>query len=194
MAPDGRSATIRIEDRGLGMSDKRLAEANERLGVVGAGTPGRPGESTPVAATTAQMGLWVVGRLAARHGISVRLRALNHGVQAEISIPASLLGAPPARSYLDLARSVLRSSMTHLLGREEVAPAIGEWPDAGPDADRFRDRLARRAGSHMPEPLRLAAAPAHDAGNEDAVARADRAGSAGRTGRAGSTGRISGAG
>src|SRR6185436_19549638 len=101
--------------------------------VIGRVAPaGRPGESassaTPVAAATAQMGLWVVGRLAARHGMTVRLRALTSGIQAEISIPAPLLAPAPARSYADLARSVLRSSMTHLLGHDPSAEA-----GAGPE-------------------------------------------------------------
>jgi hypothetical protein len=112
------------------MSEKKLIEANQRLGRTGSGEP------APVATATAQMGLWVVGRLAARHGISVRLRALNSGIQAEISIPASLLAPAPARPYADLARSVLRTSMTHLLGRDAQAAVPGERRNAGPDAGR----------------------------------------------------------
>jgi hypothetical protein len=131
VAPDGRSATVRIADRGLGMSEKKLAEANQRLGRTGSGEP------AAVASATAQMGLWVVGRLAARHGIAVRLRALNTGIQAEISIPAPLLAPAPARPYADLARSVLRSSMTHLLGREAQGVS-DERRNAGPDAGHAR--------------------------------------------------------
>jgi hypothetical protein len=64
------------------------------------------------------MGLWVVGRLAGRRGIRVGLRSLNKGVQAEVAIPAALLVPPPSKPYAELAKSVLRRSMTHLLSRE----------------------------------------------------------------------------
>jgi signal transduction histidine kinase len=137
VAPDGRSANVRISDRGLGMSGPKLAEANEKLA-----RAGQPGESAPVAAATAQMGLWVVGRLAGRHGVAVGLRALNRGVQAGVAIPAALLAPPPSRPYAELARSVLRKSMTHLIGREMAgaaasAPASMRRPPTRPDAESF---------------------------------------------------------
>jgi hypothetical protein len=113
VAADGRSALVRIADRGLGMSEEKLAEANEKFA-----RARQPADSSPVAAATAQMGLWVVGRLAGRHNIAVGLRALNRGVQAEVGIPAALLAPPPARPYSELARSVLRRSMIHLISRD----------------------------------------------------------------------------
>lgn len=115
VAQDGGSAIVRVSDRGLGMSADKLAEANEKIT--------RAAESPPVAAATAQMGLWVVGRLAGRRGIRVGLRPLNKGVQAELAIPAALLVPPPSKPYAELAKSVLRRSMTHLLSREMAGSA-----------------------------------------------------------------------
>ncbi|GAA1036850.1 nitrate- and nitrite sensing domain-containing protein [Virgisporangium ochraceum] len=115
VAADGRSAYVRVADRGLGMSAEKLAEANEKIA--------NAGQSAPVAAATAQMGLWVVGRLARRHGLTVALRGLDRGVQAEVGIPAALLAPPPSRPYAELARSVLRRSTMHLISRELAAAA-----------------------------------------------------------------------
>jgi signal transduction histidine kinase len=117
VAADGRSAFVRIADRGLGMSEQKLAEANEKIM--------HAGESAPVAAATAQMGLWVVGRLAGRHNLAVGLRSIDHGVQAEVGIPAALLAPPPSRPYAELARSVLRRSTMHLISRELAGAGAG---------------------------------------------------------------------
>ncbi|MEV0559825.1 nitrate- and nitrite sensing domain-containing protein [Dactylosporangium sp. NPDC050588] len=80
-----REATIVIEDRGLGMTESGLVEANDRV-------------SAPIAidvAASERMGLVVVGHLAARHGVQVRLDASDEGVTAYVTLPARLLAAPP---------------------------------------------------------------------------------------------------
>jgi signal transduction histidine kinase len=60
---------ISVSDRGVGMSDVEMARANQQL------------ENTPVVDVVAsrRMGLFVVGRLAARHGIRVQLRPATPG-------------------------------------------------------------------------------------------------------------------
>ncbi|WP_203898297.1 sensor histidine kinase [Virgisporangium aliadipatigenens] len=109
---DGTEATLLIEDSGLGMGEAELALANQRVC-----------QSARVDASTAErMGLLVVGRLATRHDIRVRLRALSTGVEAKITLPAHLLAAPPARPYAALANSVVRRSMAHLLGLPPAPP------------------------------------------------------------------------
>ena len=65
---------IEVEDRGLGMSPPRLAELNERLA--------SPPEFNP--SDTEQLGLFVVGQLAKRHGIRVTLKASPYGGTAAI--------------------------------------------------------------------------------------------------------------
>jgi signal transduction histidine kinase len=73
---------IEIEDRGLGMSPESLADANERLV--------NPPEFDP--ANSAQLGLFVVARLAARHGVKVGLRTSPYGgVTAVALIPEELV-------------------------------------------------------------------------------------------------------
>jgi signal transduction histidine kinase len=80
---------IEIIDDGLGIPDEELAHANWRL------------DNPPVidVAISRRMGLFVVGRLAARHGVRVRLRHANSGgLSAMIWLPeavAEIVTAPP---------------------------------------------------------------------------------------------------
>lgn len=82
------SLAVQITDRGVGMSEEQLAEANERLA-----TP--PDLDVSV---TRRMGLYVVARLAKRHGIEVRLREnedIEGGVIARVVVPSELLTDSP---------------------------------------------------------------------------------------------------
>jgi K+-sensing histidine kinase KdpD len=73
---------IEVEDRGLGMSDEQLAAANERV-------------ASPPAVDLAHarmLGFFVVGQLAARHGIKVQLRHSPYvGVTALVLLPWNLV-------------------------------------------------------------------------------------------------------
>jgi PAS domain S-box-containing protein len=140
--PTGNGYVLEIEDQGIGMSDAELAEANRRL-------------AEPLAADVAvsrMMGFHVVGRLAARHGIKVRLRqSWFGGVAALVLLPAGLLGpagerpgmAPPVPAGVMVSPEPLPLARTtdsgwqpraHLPLRRHVAPA----PNRGGDADAAR--------------------------------------------------------
>jgi signal transduction histidine kinase len=97
-ARDG-SILVEIFDEGIGLSPGELSTLNERLR--------NPVESTASVAASRRMGLFVVGRLANRHGISVGLftdsmgtsksgdgapGSLKRGVTARATIPAVLVG------------------------------------------------------------------------------------------------------
>ncbi len=76
---------LEIEDRGLGMSDQELMDANHRL----ANPP------TIDFAVSRVLGLYVVGRLARRHAIKVQLRhSWYGGVTALAMLPAGLVTRP----------------------------------------------------------------------------------------------------
>src|SRR6516162_5078495 len=78
----GNGFAIEVEDRGLGMTPARLAELNERLA--------SPPDINP--ANTEQLGLFVVGQLARRHGISVTLRPSPYGGTTAVTlIPRQLI-------------------------------------------------------------------------------------------------------
>jgi anti-sigma regulatory factor (Ser/Thr protein kinase) len=77
---------VEVSDIGLGMTETDLRVANTRLQ--------SGGEVNPY--TARHMGLFVVGRLAAQHGLVVRLRSTvageaNSGTTAGVFIPAELL-------------------------------------------------------------------------------------------------------
>jgi signal transduction histidine kinase len=76
---------VEIEDRGLGMSETDLAKTNEQLA-----TPPEFNLSS-----TAQLGLYVVGRLADRHGVRVRLRESPYGGTTAIVLIPSILVVDP---------------------------------------------------------------------------------------------------
>jgi signal transduction histidine kinase len=77
-------AMVEIEDRGIGMTGQEIADANERLA-----TP--PEFDVSI---SRMMGLYVVGRLSARHGITVRLRQSEvGGVSAFVRVPSDLLAS-----------------------------------------------------------------------------------------------------
>jgi signal transduction histidine kinase len=78
---------VEIEDRGIGMSDAELVEANERL-------TRRP---TIDLALSQRLGLFVVARLAEHHGIKVQLRhSWYGGVTALVWLPEALIAQDPA--------------------------------------------------------------------------------------------------
>ncbi|KAB8190303.1 HAMP domain-containing protein [Nonomuraea phyllanthi] len=92
---DLRSATtphglmIEVEDRGLGLPRAELDELNERLA--------RMPEFD--LAQSDRLGLFVVGRLAARHDIKVTLTPSPYGgLTAMVALPSSLLADQPAMS------------------------------------------------------------------------------------------------
>jgi len=80
------SILVEIADRGVGMPDQEIADANRRL-------------STPSAvdvSTSRRMGLYVVGRLGTRHGITVHLGGASMGgpgggLTASVTLPAHLV-------------------------------------------------------------------------------------------------------
>ncbi|MEU4812966.1 ATP-binding protein [Nocardia fluminea] len=80
----GRGIVIEIEDQGLGMSATELSEGNDLLA--------NPPDFTVAALTDdIRLGLFVVAKLSAKHGISIRLRDSAYGgVQAVVLIPAGL--------------------------------------------------------------------------------------------------------
>jgi signal transduction histidine kinase len=80
--PVGNGYAVEIEDRGLGMGKETLAEANHRIG---------QSEALDLFDSD-RLGLFVVSRLAARHGIKVHLRTSPYGgTTAVVLLPTALL-------------------------------------------------------------------------------------------------------
>ncbi|WP_244892348.1 sensor histidine kinase [Nocardia arizonensis] len=83
----GKGVAIEISDQGLGMSDTELAERNALLA-------DPPDFSVAALSSDARLGLFVVAKLAIRHGISVRLSESDYGgIRAIVLVPTALLAS-----------------------------------------------------------------------------------------------------
>ncbi|NUW38456.1 nitrate- and nitrite sensing domain-containing protein [Nonomuraea sp. SMC257] len=83
---DGGGVMLSVTDSGIGMTQDELVQANERL----------TDAPTVDVSVSRRMGLFVVARLAHRHGIRVQLRPHGGGgLTAMVLIPESLLGSQP---------------------------------------------------------------------------------------------------
>jgi signal transduction histidine kinase len=108
---------LEIRDSGIGIPPTRLAEMNWRF------------DNPPLVdvSVSRHMGLFAVSRLAARHGVRVRLQAATpQGVSALIWLPASLTGRE-SRRYIDRrSRQLAKESFTVLgLGGRRLASRAG---------------------------------------------------------------------
>ncbi|MEU8420499.1 nitrate- and nitrite sensing domain-containing protein [Micromonospora sp. NPDC048835] len=126
---------LEITDQGLGMSAEALETANTRL----ASSP----EFDP--AQSARLGLFVVARLAARHGVRVRLRSSSAegGVTAVVLVPGDLITAEPpagpdpatlgvasADPSRRPARTARRGTVTRPRTRPPTTPSVSTAPPA----------------------------------------------------------------
>jgi signal transduction histidine kinase len=150
---------VEVVDRGLGLHPLEMAALNQRL----AG----PGEFD--LADTDRLGLFVVARLAARHGIKVSLQASAYGgTTAVVLIPHSMVTPDEAPAPPPSARPPVRFPV-HDPG--PAAPADGgSGPAAGhetgdpfaPDSSEATGRLPRRTRQrHLAPQLRRPAAGRH---------------------------------
>jgi signal transduction histidine kinase len=132
-------ALVEVTDEGLGIGDEDLAGANWRL------------DHPPVidVGVSRRMGLFVVGRLAARHGIRVRLKQVQpRGLTALVWLPESVaqLDAAPVSS-------------------PRMRADTGAYPAAAPVLPGSASFTSIPAPSSLPAPGDLArAVAAHPAG------------------------------
>ena len=138
-APDTRGYRIHIADHGFGMTAAQLDAAN-----------GRVRDAAPSARVTKLIGLDVVGRLAARHGITVTLAAGDGGgIVATVSVPERLL-VPMA----DLPAP--RRPVSALVAAAAFRPALASGGENPPPAleDDVRVREPEPAAVAAPEFVR----------------------------------------
>jgi hypothetical protein len=158
---------IEIEDRGLGMSDEELIQANERLA--------NPPEID--FALSRVLGLYVVGRLGQRHGIKVQLRhSWYGGVTALILLPHGLLVWPKVPQVVAAEPAAARAQgRAELPAPERLAPNGLAEPAPAPARDQTPIFEAARSDWFVaeppePPPHRLHRGPAPD-GDGDGVGR-----------------------
>lgn len=166
---DQQGVLLRIADSGLGMNDADRRMANMRLQA--------GGEVTPENAR--HMGLFVVGRIAARHGIRVGLRGPapneEQGTTAEIYLPAAVLAGPgdghtrlPARerkravlspsaklaSVVAAPPEVTGGAATPPPAPADEAPPVTLLPRRSPGSSGITDVPAPPAAQEPPRPRR----------------------------------------
>ncbi|MGB6616260.1 MAG: nitrate- and nitrite sensing domain-containing protein, partial [Trebonia sp.] len=116
-----------ITDNGVGISEQEMAHANWRL------------DNPPVVdvAVSRRMGLFVVGRLAARHGVRVRLRhAQSGGLTALIWLPESV-AAPESGQPLGRLRKFEADDFGPAPSLSAPTPALSTMPPPGAPAGPF---------------------------------------------------------
>jgi nitrate/nitrite sensing protein/histidine kinase/DNA gyrase B/HSP90-like ATPase len=123
----GSGYVLEVEDRGLGMTDEELQEVNGRLA----------GRQVADEDLRQRFGTWVIGRLADRHDLKVRLRrSARGGVTALVFVPERLLVGPgAARGQAAAARDA----------------AVPEQAGAETDQTAMTRLPARRYLTHLPE-------------------------------------------
>lgn len=169
---------ISIEDEGTGMTPEKLATVNQRLASALSLDP-EAGQS---------MGLFVVGRLAARHGIDVHLSSTaRRGSTALVRIPGNLLAGlhqygPVAQEWTDSGSAdepsthlgpAWTASSAHVPAsppEDRPAPAVGSYPttDAEPVFGSPQEWLAHRRytdGLHISDRASPGSPPAPHTGS-----------------------------
>ncbi|WP_053171473.1 nitrate- and nitrite sensing domain-containing protein, partial [Streptomyces sp. SBT349] len=166
--PDGR-VMIEIHDKGIGLNQEDFAEINKRL----ADPPAVD------AAISRRMGLYVVGRLAERHGIRVQLRPSGEqtGTTSLVMLPAAIAqgGGAPARHPED------EFTVSRIVPEDPrgVAPGPGQGPvpatDARSAAEYGFDDSGSRSGTALSDPATPASRSVRAAATAVATSAARRA-------------------
>ncbi|WP_219463651.1 sensor histidine kinase, partial [Nonomuraea rhizosphaerae] len=120
---DGGGVMLSITDSGIGMTQDELAQANDRL------------TDAPIVdvSVSRRMGLFVVARLAHRHGIRVQLRPHGSGgLTAMVLVPESLLGSQsPAYAAGNTQGAMPVREETYAAPAPAAPPAPPQWQQNG---------------------------------------------------------------
>lgn len=137
----GDVAMLYVEDHGIGIKADQLRELNERIA-----TPPQVD-----VAVSRMMGLVVVARLAARHGVRVELRlgSDQRGTVAEVTLPVTML-VPRALTGGRLDTPALEMSLHQQAPPERTAPA---GPPLALEGGRRTDDRAPTGGSFGGRPF-----------------------------------------
>ncbi|WP_326951467.1 nitrate- and nitrite sensing domain-containing protein [Amycolatopsis sp. NBC_01307] len=147
---DDGSLNIDILDKGIGMNEAEVTEANTRLTEAG----------SVDLATSRRMGLFVVGRLASRHRIGVSLHGGKDivGVRATVVVPAELVmpvtDGPLTGQIGTVQQSPLGSAgmlpRRQVNGSSRPQPVVPQQPPMGEERWPSASDLAGLANGHGP--------------------------------------------
>ncbi|MFF3647442.1 nitrate- and nitrite sensing domain-containing protein [Streptomyces sp. NPDC002181] len=150
---DSGDVVLSVVDEGIGITGDRLEALNARLA-----TPEAYDEE-PESEHGLGLGLYVAGRLAARHGVTAELRPGRHaGTEALVVVPATLLPTTPPRSpvhtYANPAPGVPELRLPGVIAEANENTIPGRRLPQDPAVEREAEASAQAA------PAALAAAPA----------------------------------
>ncbi|MFD0595980.1 sensor histidine kinase [Catellatospora coxensis] len=146
LLPNGYA--MEIEDRGVGMPAAAVEEANQRLA--------DPPDFDP--AHSSRLGLFVVARLAARHGIRVTLRPSPYGgLTAVVLLPRELVvdgnaTTPPQAPAAPPALATPIAALTAGAAPAPAAPVPADVLEGGPTTEA--ELPVRAPQTHLAAPLR----------------------------------------
>ncbi|WP_241661060.1 nitrate- and nitrite sensing domain-containing protein [Thermomonospora catenispora] len=141
--PVASGFAIEIEDRGLGMTDEKLAEINDRIA--------NPPEFNP--SGSVQLGLYVVGRLAERYHVRVQLkRSAYGGTTAVVVIPHDLV-VENVEDELTRRVGGAPAMAAAPAGAQQGEIARGERPDAPAEGAAAASADGRQEPLPAPVPL-----------------------------------------
>lgn len=135
----GDRAVLYVEDHGIGISPDMLSEINEKL-------------ATPPmvdVAVSRMMGLVVVARLAARHGVKVELRlSADRGIIADVTLPTAVL--VPRALAGGRGPAAPAGGSRELPAFAGTAPQTRQQPTVPPQRGNFAAPLALESGAGAP--------------------------------------------
>ncbi|HKZ20399.1 MAG TPA: ATP-binding protein [Acidimicrobiia bacterium] len=135
---------LTISDHGIGMSDDRIAELNQLLG------------HPPVLGLALEptLGLYVVARLAARHGMRVRLAPGVPGTTVRITVPRTLLETSTA-TRTDEGGRLRNSPSTEVRPNSREMPRVSVPSRLATPEPRVRQPLTPSVQPAVPNPTHL---------------------------------------
>jgi histidine kinase/DNA gyrase B/HSP90-like ATPase len=126
----GKGFAVEIEDRGLGLNEDRLAEINDRLA--------NPPEFD--LSDSDQLGLFVAGRLAMRHGIRIGMRLNPYGgttaivlIPRELVVSEEMYARDPAAAQA--SESAVQATGRHAARSEDIIASAAGPTGAHPYAN-----------------------------------------------------------
>ncbi len=158
---DGRLMIV-VEDEGVGIPDRQLADLNERLS----------GEPVLDDEVLRHMGLYVASRIAHKHGLETRLESRSYrGVSAYAIIPKDLLRVATPRTMTDeRASSTPSSTVAPVVSMKPTGPVPHQPPNGSDQAEGGNAAvtsagLPRRSATPHGSPLRMMPRPEHTPDN-----------------------------
>ena len=129
---------LTVSDSGIGISNEKISEFNALL------------DNPPVLGLALQptLGMYVVARLAARHGIRVQLISGSPGVTVRVFLPKALLEAATAdNDGRELLPPVEYKPATSTPSYNGIRSPVGDTPPAAPDEDEVVAPAAEASSS-----------------------------------------------